>query len=425
MKQNARTLLTHLILLTIICWTHESHTQQVNHQTGALDISTFDQLPELSIRRDYSSRSLHRGLFGYGWCSNLDVSIKFTSDKAIDLYECDRPIARFERSTPTIYRLPYRLSQTLVSNGDAWFLSQGTDLLFTFSREGNFLGIKIKDAWIIRLDVLSGFGRYAVTLDFDRKLIKSIKGAGASFYYSYSDLNLATVNSDKSLVAAYAYDSSNNLVSIQNHEGLTRLEYDVKQDRVDKILRANGTHTQFTYDFKASLANTGETHFLFVSEVEEKMGINTDAKFSQFFYQQDSTGTFHLKRARLSLYKGSEPIEVLYSQLGTPAYIRLNGKAYKLFFNLDKKVSELRWDNESYLFSYNHPSGKLTAITERNLKLHVTTKTVNFIYDRNGRLVSPLAVPVLHPFDLQKIESEIAFKELIPFEPVRALAALK
>ena len=42
----------------------------------------------LKIERTYNSRSLHNGLFGFGWCSNLETKLTELPDNSIKLVEC-------------------------------------------------------------------------------------------------------------------------------------------------------------------------------------------------------------------------------------------------------------------------------------------------------------------------------------------------
>ena len=42
----------------------------------------------LSIERTYNSRSLFNGLFGYGWCSNLETRLSVLPDNSIKIVEC-------------------------------------------------------------------------------------------------------------------------------------------------------------------------------------------------------------------------------------------------------------------------------------------------------------------------------------------------
>ena len=43
---------------------------------------------EIKIQRFYNSRSLFDGLFGYGWCSDIETQLEILSDGTLDLTEC-------------------------------------------------------------------------------------------------------------------------------------------------------------------------------------------------------------------------------------------------------------------------------------------------------------------------------------------------
>jgi YD repeat-containing protein len=65
----------------------------VNMRNGGYTESWIDFIDPgqgypLRIERHYSSRSLFNGLFGFGWCSNLETFIEVTTDGILNLTEC-------------------------------------------------------------------------------------------------------------------------------------------------------------------------------------------------------------------------------------------------------------------------------------------------------------------------------------------------
>lgn len=98
-------LLTLLILLTLA----DEARSQVNPREASLSKQVIDlTLPTpsgtFSLRRLYQSRSLHRGFFGYGWCSDLETSLQFTKDGDLSAKDGDFFLKDCRRSAPVRFR---------------------------------------------------------------------------------------------------------------------------------------------------------------------------------------------------------------------------------------------------------------------------------------------------------------------------------
>ena len=63
-------------------------TKNGNYTKTFVDISFPGAGLPFKVERTYNSRSLYRGLFGYGWCSNLETRIDVLPDNTLNLVEC-------------------------------------------------------------------------------------------------------------------------------------------------------------------------------------------------------------------------------------------------------------------------------------------------------------------------------------------------
>ena len=63
-------------------------TKNANYTKTFIDISLPGAGLPLMIERTYNSRSLFRGLFGYGWCSNLETRLEVMPDNTLMIVEC-------------------------------------------------------------------------------------------------------------------------------------------------------------------------------------------------------------------------------------------------------------------------------------------------------------------------------------------------
>jgi len=63
-------------------------TKNANYTKTFVDISLPGAGLPLLVERSYNSRSLYRGMFGYGWCSNLETRLEVMPDNTPMIIEC-------------------------------------------------------------------------------------------------------------------------------------------------------------------------------------------------------------------------------------------------------------------------------------------------------------------------------------------------
>ena len=63
-------------------------TRSAGYSKTFTDFTTKDLGYPLEIKRTYNSRSLYNGLFGFGWCSNLETRLSVLPDGMIKVVEC-------------------------------------------------------------------------------------------------------------------------------------------------------------------------------------------------------------------------------------------------------------------------------------------------------------------------------------------------
>ena len=84
--------LTLLLLLPLL-----SHAQVVLNRASFehFEQDRFNLENPLILTRHYSSRSLYRGYFGFGWCSNIEYNMEILSPGEVRLYHCQKRITSF------------------------------------------------------------------------------------------------------------------------------------------------------------------------------------------------------------------------------------------------------------------------------------------------------------------------------------------
>ena len=63
-------------------------TKSANYTKTFVDIALTGTGLPLMIERTYNSRSLYQGMFGYGWCSNLETRLEVMPDNTLMVVEC-------------------------------------------------------------------------------------------------------------------------------------------------------------------------------------------------------------------------------------------------------------------------------------------------------------------------------------------------
>ena len=83
-----KNLLLFLILVLPVCSLAIVDTRSAGYSKTFTDFKTTTLDYPLEIKRTYNSRSLYNGLFGFGWCSNLETRLTVLPDGMIKIVEC-------------------------------------------------------------------------------------------------------------------------------------------------------------------------------------------------------------------------------------------------------------------------------------------------------------------------------------------------
>ncbi len=76
-----------LVFLTYSAWSLVD-TKSGNYKKTFVDFNLQGSAFPLTLERTYNSRSLYRGLFGMGWCSNIETQLSVLPDNSIKIVEC-------------------------------------------------------------------------------------------------------------------------------------------------------------------------------------------------------------------------------------------------------------------------------------------------------------------------------------------------
>lgn len=213
--------------------------------------SPSKDLPNIfKLQRTYHSRSLHRGLLGYGWCLTFEKVLIKQTDGAIDFYSCtsDRPI-RFQfhhqKQNSYIYKSGKNPAHTLVQTRNQlivtdhqqnrWYFDSGGHLRRWLLRQHQkFHLIRGQDG---TLEELRGaFGKVRLQVNPEKNLLERIHWNQKTITYSFKNFLLTTVKTPSTLWT-YKYDISRNLSRIEkNGSHIKSISYNIGKDQVQQLI---------------------------------------------------------------------------------------------------------------------------------------------------------------------------------------------
>ncbi len=288
----------------------------VNMKDASFRHSVFD----LSIlNRTYNSRSLHNGYFGFGWCTELEKSIKNLGSELV-LSDCklDGDITYkivSQSKTSTIYQSNLKSDDKIEYQNGIYTRRFGFiqkynmwGQLNVFSSGGGTVYLSFEESGRLDRGVLPG-GRVLQFFWDPNGRITSVKLDSKVLNYAYENVNLSTVSQSHEILYKYNYDSLNNLVSII-HPDKTReqITYDFRKDWVTRVQN----QCIENYSFKAS-AEQGLTR---QTATQAQQCPNQGVLIAQYDYWfKDNT----LTRARIT--KDSSTIDIQFDPTGSPSKI--------------------------------------------------------------------------------------------------------
>ena len=226
------------LMTSMVFWPQGAFAQfNANLQEGSFNWTSRDDIKDegklLSLSRDYSSRSTYQGIFGLGWCSQLEWRL-FRTESTWLLQKCDE----IKPLTKALVR-KFKKFQSVKTN-------QGVNLLF--GEDGRLTAFREKrNLWQVNRDrdgralsLLSPQKRI-LTLTYDPKsqLLKQM--AENSYQYRTNQLSAASKEE-------YFYDEFSNLEKVERGgKVLVQAHYDSQKDVVVCIEELHQCTTRYEY----------------------------------------------------------------------------------------------------------------------------------------------------------------------------------
>jgi YD repeat-containing protein len=400
---------------------------EIDVKTGAfldtwMDLDVQSPGFHLAVERTYSSRSNYDGLFGFGWCSNLETRLKRDQDQ-IEVTECGGGVqtlfsadggSRNSTRTFTTLRLP---SEKLTFDDERYIWSRVNGRNLTFNKNGTLFSISEPGGTYNKLtynpdnSLASVQNKNGERIDFKythQKHVASITGPKKILVqYQYAGSKLAAVKNAWGNKYVYEYDQWQNLTAIiYPDKTADKISYDTKRDWATGFRSRFGCSETLSYSLKSSEDRhevsvtkicpgqaVAETTLFTVWGAAKKIAapVRTEkkvergiasysgyldngvriAKTGNGYFEdllesgpngQIQSRTIGSRRFEYGVFKDRQPVSAIVEAPGIEQ------------FGLSKSKYQYRYDNR----------GKLLAVVESGRK-------TNLRYDKEGRLASAVS----------------------------------
>ena len=305
--------------------------------------------PEVSLTRTFNSRkSSFKGLFGYGWITNLEPLIVDSGSGPITLIDEDNTRHIFGEKVGGGYVPAGGIYLDLIKNGDGTYTITDTDGTQTnFNSNGKVSSI-----------VDTNNNTMTFVYDTSGKLTKVRDASGRETTISYGTTgNVSSITDPAGKVTSYEYNAAGNLTKVNDPEGkATIYSYDTDHN-ITGIMDARSIKTTIGYD-------TSDR----VSSVSRPITIDG--------VQQTSTSTYSYDTTNLvtSVTDGEgRRVDYTYNANGNVVQVTENP-----LDAANKAITTFTYDNNN----------NLTQVKDANTNKANGTATWVYTYDVNGNITN-------------------------------------
>jgi YD repeat-containing protein len=206
-------LIATFLVLTSTAWA------DVNMKDAAY-LKTMNEFKTDWLERTYSSRSLWKGTFGFGWCARFEKKLKVLNSEKGLLQSCDREtlVPLKIKNGLWIYETPQN-RETYDQQGRL-VASSKSKARFSYNSQGLLSEINVpSEKWLLFYQDKTG-----TVQD-----IRSSKNFKVSYEQSHGDLSLVKAGSQK---IHLKYDSVHNLIEVQSPREKESITYQEDRDEV-------------------------------------------------------------------------------------------------------------------------------------------------------------------------------------------------
>lgn len=419
--------------------------RNANYSNTWVDIQVDSGGYDMKVLRTYHSRSIHNGMFGFGWCSNFETDMEILPEGSLKIRECgagavtvyspkevtkaevDKVIAQiiskvraekkvgfnedyYKKLAADLQDFPskrreyaeyYKLVPTIndgtkfYANGDgAVYVQKEKDIYTRYLTDGTMQKFD-KDGRLIAIhDKNSRFLRYK----YDKNLLREVEddsGRKMTFKY-YSNNKVKEITAPGGLKAEYQYKGLDDLVSVRN---AWKNEFKYEYDDVHNLTKAtwpDKTFIALTYNKKEDWVTSLQTR----DKCVETYSYETSKSEPELHYWAN------LKKVCGKVVKAEDKYEFWHKE-------KPDGQIFlqRLLTKVGNNVTDITYDdqfgkpvsirrnNDTMTYEY-FPNGlvKVKAFGQRkmNFEYHpelkkVTQVTTLFFNDKNEKVATKTA----------------------------------
>jgi Domain of unknown function (DUF6531) len=269
----------------------------------------FSGRSSLSLKRNYNSRSMTTGLFGFGWClEDLEARLKPLTDDNWRLVTCLGPVDFVkqgngewvhELSGSMLLKTPMGLERKTEDGGSQIFSMSGG--LERIRRPNGEILAVTRDSQGRPERIASSLGpQIKIVYDPQNSRVvrveasENVTGKISKLAYRYKEGNLTEAADEAASLFLYSYDAFHNLTRTDySDKTFETLNYDDAQDHVSRIrTRDNCVETyQFQTPEKEHLVSTAE---------KSCAGQKISSTRHEYWHRTDGEGRVYLSQARVT-----------------------------------------------------------------------------------------------------------------------------
>ncbi|WP_313427638.1 DNRLRE domain-containing protein [Siminovitchia terrae] len=366
----------------------------------------------LTVNRTYNSRSTESGIFGYGWSSNLDQKLTFSTDELIVYRDEDGTEHYFSKNTSGGYDPSGGIYLELVKNADGTFkLIDNDQSYITFNKSGKIVAetdsnnnkTKYNYTGSQLTSITDPSGRkIAINYGSNGKVNSIIDIADREYKYSYDSTsnltNFSKSNANRIVIQniAYGYDVNHQMTSYTDEKGnKTYMTYNGEKQLIkyEQPVTIKGTlqKNYFTMSYNATTnvttvtdvrsVKTEYTHNTYgnvVKVVSDVGGLN----YSRTFIYDDQNNIIKEKDENANKSGSNASYDYTYDAKGN----------LTSFTNTLNEKEKIKYDNKNNPIEFMDPKGNILTEEYDNKNNNVSStdaekKSAAAKYDVNGNVI--------------------------------------
>lgn len=226
----------------------------------AEDLPLGNPSSQIRLRRQYHSRSLHRGLLGFGWCSELEKELQITNQEIIFKDCLLSHQVSFKKLDQKVF-VSFDRHARLVRQTDRYIYFSKQGEVIHFNLDGRLIEIQ-RNHHKVELEYnqqnllhklrFTATKKQAeiVTVDIDplsKRVRKLLLPADQEISFLYHQDDLVEVKLNHQAIEDYAYDDFHNLTRAKTRSKEELMTYEQSQDLVTQLLDRQGCLINFSY----------------------------------------------------------------------------------------------------------------------------------------------------------------------------------